>query len=120
MTNTLSLACFTLMLAAGQLLFKRVGMVMSGLPPAAALLLLLRQPLLYAALTLYGAATLLWIWILSRVPLSQAYPWVALGVFIVPLLGWWVYGERVTPIFWLGVVAIVGGVVLTQIGSQGR
>ena len=76
------------------------------------------QPLLYAALALYGVATLLWIWILARVPLSQAYPWVAVGAFIVPLLGWWLFGERPAPIFWLGVLLIVGGVAVTQYGSQ--
>lgn len=119
MTNNISLACFTLMLAMGQLLFKRVGLTISGRPLGQGLLLLIRHPTLYAALTLYGAATVLWIWILSRVPLSRAYPWVALGVFIVPLIGWWVYGERVTPTFWMGVAAIVGGVILTQLGSQG-
>jgi drug/metabolite transporter (DMT)-like permease len=119
MTNIISLATFTLMLAAGQLLFKRVGLSVSGLPLKAALLSLMRQPLLYAALALYGAATLLWIWILSRVPLSRAYPWVAFGVFIVPFLGWWLYDERVTPVFWLGVAVTVAGIVLTQYGSQG-
>jgi hypothetical protein len=36
----------------------------------------IRQPALYAALTLYGFSTVLWIWIMSRLPLMQAHPWV--------------------------------------------
>jgi drug/metabolite transporter (DMT)-like permease len=119
MNNLISLSVFTVMLAIGQVLFKRVGLSVRGLPPADAFMTLIAQPLLYAALTLYGAATLLWIWILSRVPLSQAYPWVAVGAFLVPMLGWWFFHERPTPIFWLGVLAIMVGVVLTQYGSQG-
>jgi drug/metabolite transporter (DMT)-like permease len=118
MNDTLSCLIFTLMLAAGQVLFKHVGLSVRGLQPVEALLYTLRHPLLYAALTLYGAATLLWIWILSRVPLSKAYPWVALGTLIVPLLGWWLFHERPAPIFWLGVVIVVTGVFLTQYGSQ--
>jgi len=70
------------------------------------------------ALILYAAATLLWIWILSRVNLSLAYPWVAVGMVIVPLLGWLVFGERVGSIFWLGVAFIVIGVGLTQYAAS--
>jgi drug/metabolite transporter (DMT)-like permease len=115
--NSASLACFTLILAAGQVLFKKVGLAVAGLPPAEAMLAVLRDPFLYGALALYGLATLLWIWILSRVPLSQAYPWVALGVILVPLLGWYLFGERVAPVFWVGTALIVAGLFLTQYPS---
>ena len=78
MKNILGLASVTLMLAVGQALFKQVAMSIRGMPISEALLVILRQPLFYVSLLIYGLATLLWIWILSRVPLSQAYPWVAL------------------------------------------
>ena len=77
----------------------------------------MRDPVLYGALTLYGFATLLWIWILSRVPLSQAYPWIAVGTAIVPLLGWYLFDERVAPVFWVGVALIIAGILLVQYGS---
>jgi drug/metabolite transporter (DMT)-like permease len=112
--DTGSLAVFTLMLACGQVLFKRVGLSLQGHSGLEAILLMMREPLLYGAVVLYGTATLLWIWILSRVTLSQAYPWISIGMVIVPLLGWFVFGERVTPPFWLGVAFIVVGVGLTQ------
>jgi multidrug transporter EmrE-like cation transporter len=70
------------------------------------------------ALSLYALATFLWIWILLRVPLSQAYPWVAIGIVIVPLLGWYIFGERIKATFWLGVLLIVFGVIVTQLSSQ--
>jgi multidrug transporter EmrE-like cation transporter len=72
----------------------------------------------YLALSLYAFSTFLWIWILSRVPLSQAYPWVAIGIAIVPLLGWYVFDERIKPTFWLGVLLIVSGVIITQFTSR--
>jgi drug/metabolite transporter (DMT)-like permease len=73
-----------------------------------------RMPVLYAALGLYAAATLVWIWVLSRVPLSQAYPWVAISVGAVPLLAWLVFHERLTSGYWIGLGFIVVGVFLTQ------
>lgn len=115
--NTSSLAIFTIMLACGQVMFKRVGLALQGHSGMDAIMPVLREPSLYVALIIYGAATLLWIWILSRVTLIQAYPWVAVGMVIVPLLGWVVFGERVAPVFWLGVLFIVVGIGLTQYGS---
>lgn len=112
--DAMSLSVFTVMLAFGQVYFKRVGLALQGHSGLDAIALVIRIPSLYIALVLYGGATLLWIWILSRVSLSLAYPWVAVGMVIVPLLGWLVFGERVSPIFWLGVAFIVVGVCLTQ------
>lgn len=112
------LAAFTVMLACGQVMFKRVGLTLQGHSGLPAILLALHEPSLYVALTIYAAATLLWIWILSRVTLMQAYPWVALGMIIVPLLGWFVFGERVAPVFWLGVACIIAGVGLTQYAAM--
>lgn len=114
LTNVLSLALFTAMLAAGQLLFKQVGLSIRGQPLIDGLLLSTRQPGLYAALALYGLATALWVWILSRVPLSTAYPWVAMGVIVVPILSWWVFDERLSATFWMGVAFIVVGIAITQ------
>ena len=112
--DTCSLALFTVMLACGQVFFKRVGLTLQGHSGVEAIRLVMREPSLYLALVLYAGATLLWIWILSRITLSQAYPWVAVGMVIVPMLGWLVFGERVAPAFWLGVAFIIIGVGLTQ------
>jgi drug/metabolite transporter (DMT)-like permease len=113
MTNTLSLLAFTVLLAGGQLLFKKVGLELRA-SSAGNVWRLLLSPTLYAALVLYGFATLLWIWILSRVPLSRAYPYVALGVVLVPLASLLFFGERVRPVFWLGAGLIVAGIIVTQ------
>jgi drug/metabolite transporter (DMT)-like permease len=115
--NQLCLLALTFILAGGQSLFKKVGLGIAGLPPAAAMLAVLRDPLFYGSIGLYGFGTLLWIWILSRVPLSQAYPWVALGMVIVPLFGWYIFAERVAPMYWAGTVLMVAGLALIQYGG---
>jgi multidrug transporter EmrE-like cation transporter len=119
MINVAGLALITLTLSIGQVLFKKVGLSVQGVPVLDGLLIAARQPALYVGLTLYGGATLLWIWILSRVPLSQAYPWVAAGTAIVPFLGWYLYGERLSPVFWVGVALIMAGIVVIQYGIPG-
>src|SRR5207302_5188249 len=93
------LTVFTVMLAAGQVLFKKIAVSVGGLTMIESFTVVLRNPVLYVALGIYGVSTVLWIWILSWVPLSQAYPWVALGTAIVPIMGWYLFGEPVAAIF---------------------
>ncbi len=117
MIDTFALLAFTFLLAAGQMLFKKAGLELRGNSLGAGVMRVLAEPALYAALALYGFATLLWIWILSRVPLSRAYPYVALGVVLVPFASTLLFGERVRPGFWFGVALIVAGIVITQMGT---
>ena len=118
LVNVVSLTGFVLALSAGQIMFKQLGLAIQGQSAIQGLLLLLRHPNLYIAVAIYGGATLLWIWILSRVPLIQAYPWVALCMVMVPLIGRYYFDERVGSIFWLGLAFILAGVLLTQFASQ--
>jgi drug/metabolite transporter (DMT)-like permease len=118
-SNLIGLVIFTAMLAAGQLLFKKAGMSMRGLPLRDGLLNLAQVPTFYAAIVLYALSTFLWVWLLSRITLVQAYPWVATGVIIVPLLSMLIFGERVTSTYWLGATLIVAGTILTQYSIQG-
>lgn len=114
MINIASLAIFGVALAVGQILFKHTGLAIRGQPILDGLLLLARQPAVYAALALYGFATLLRIWILSRMPVMQAHPWAAAAMALVPIMGWYIFDERVTPLFWVGVALILAGILLTQ------
>ena len=115
--NFVSLSVFVVALATGQVMFKQLGLAIRGQPALDGMLMLLRHPRLYVVLTIYGFATALWIWILSRVPLMQAYPWMALCMAAIPLLGWYFFAERVGPVFWLGLVLILAGMMLTQYAS---
>ena len=51
-------------------------------------------------------------------PLTEAYPWIAVATVAVPLIGWLFYGEQVTPLFWVGMALITAGLLLTQLGVQ--
>ena len=49
------------------------------------IILAMQVPWLYAALLVYAIATVTWLYILQRIPLSMAYPFSALSMIIVPL-----------------------------------
>jgi len=53
-----------------------------------------------------------WLLVLARVPVSQAYPFVGLGFVLVMLLGWALQGDVISPARLLGTLLISVGVVL--------
>ncbi len=114
--DKLWLVSFAVAMTVGQLLFKQAAGMIAGRSGRAAALALIGAPSLWVALVVYGAATVLWIWILTRVPLSRAYPFAALAMIMVPLASVLIFGERVRPVYWVGSVLVVAGVVLAQRG----
>jgi len=114
------LIAYPLVLAAGQILFKRTALGVSGLPPLRWLTAMLSTPEFYAACVLYGAATVLWVWVLTRLSLAAAYPFVALSFVVVPLAGWWLFGEAPTLRGWVGIALIVAGVVIANAPAAGE
>ncbi len=113
----LRLIGFALLLAVGQLLFKkaseavpdRVGLDGQALRETLALAL---NPYLIGALALYFLATLLWIWVLRDVPLSRAYPFIGLGFVLVPLGALLFFQEPITGRYLLGSALIMAGIYL--------
>jgi drug/metabolite transporter (DMT)-like permease len=106
--NALLLAMTVFALSVGQVLFKLAALGLAGTGPMLARLLFNKY--LLAAVVVYGIATAVWVALLRQVPLSVAYPFVALAFFFVPLMGHWVLGE---PLRWqtmLGAVVIFAGV----------
>ena len=106
---------YPLLLAAGQLLFKRTATRLVGLPMPEQLLALLVQPSFYAACLLYAAATVLWVWLLIYIPLSAAYPFAALSFVAVPIASWWLLGEPLGRQYWMGTGLIVAGVAVIAV-----
>lgn len=74
-----------------------------------------REPRLWTGLVLFAVSALFWLVVLSRVPLSVAYPSVGMSyVFVVLFSRLWLH-EHVPPLRWLGVVIIVTGIALVGI-----
>jgi drug/metabolite transporter (DMT)-like permease len=100
-------------MAGGQLLFKAAALRYASEAPLGERLLSLVQNVYFlAAIALYVALTVLWVWILTFTPLSRAYPFVALAFAITPLLAGFVFGEAVTTRLMLGIGFILCGLLL--------
>jgi multidrug transporter EmrE-like cation transporter len=63
-------------------------------------------------LAMFGFSTCLWLFVLSRVNVSVAYPFVAIGFIATAIAGALVLGEPFTLVRVLGTVLIALGVVL--------
>jgi drug/metabolite transporter (DMT)-like permease len=71
-----------------------------------------REPRLWTGLGLFGVSALFWLVVLSRVPLSVAYPSVGMSyVFVVLFSRLWLH-EHVPPLRWVGASIVVVGIVI--------
>lgn len=107
------LALVPAMLSAGQMLFRESARALAGASLLRFFATLLASPHFWTALVVYGVATFLWVFVLSRVPLSRAIPFVALTFIIVPALDALFFGVRLPPLYWVGVALVAAGVSLS-------
>lgn len=82
----------------------------SGIMPF--LLTFLRSPMIYLGLFFFGSSFLLWVWILTKLDLSRAYPLVGLSYVVVVALSGLVLKEPITWQRWMGVSLIIAGVLV--------
>jgi multidrug transporter EmrE-like cation transporter len=94
----------------GQLLLK-LG-ASAPIHSAAEFLTTLFKPHTLIALVAYAVSAILWIMVLSRVPLSYAYPLLALNYVLVVAVSAWFLGESVPAQRWIGVGVIMLGFVI--------
>jgi multidrug transporter EmrE-like cation transporter len=108
----LELLCFPVAIALGQILFKRAATQVSGGSGISWLVELAKLPTMWVAIALYAASTLLWVRILTTMPLGRAYPFVALAFVLVPAAGYVFFGESIKTTQMAGIALIVIGVVV--------
>ncbi|WP_438444919.1 EamA family transporter [Gorillibacterium sp. sgz5001074] len=108
----------TLILVSGQFLWK-FGMQKSpgGFGTVGGVFQLFLSPYVLSGLAMYGVATVLWLYILSRVPLSMAYPIQSLAYILAVIGAYYIFGEPLNAAKIIGCVLILAGVSL--IGWKG-
>ncbi len=111
--NTVLVLTVVSVLAIGQLLFKMVGLRISG----GGFQDLLQDPvgafMLGVALVLYAVATIAWIWVLRTTPLSSAYMFMAMGFVLVPIMSHYFLGEVLNARIILGSAMIIAGILVS-------
>ena len=86
----------------------------AGWPSAAAAIV--SNVWVLAGLGLYFLGAVVWLVVLSRVPVSFAYPFVGLGFVVTALLAWCVLGEGMSVQRALGTLLVTLGVALVARG----
>lgn len=106
------LVSYAIALAGGQILFKLAALRFPAAgSPGERLLSLAYNEFFCAAVTLYAALTVIWVWILSFTALSRAYVFVALAFAITPFAGGFLFGEPISPRLVVGIGFIILGLV---------
>ena len=105
----------TALMATGQMLFKygSNGKTITGVID---IIRLFFSPVVFFALCLYAATTGLWLYILSRVPISFAYPIQALAFPLVLIASMLIFKENISIMKWIGVLVIICGVMIATRG----
>jgi drug/metabolite transporter (DMT)-like permease len=116
----MQLVGFALLMSTGQMLFKKTAISITALSndlgEAAgmidSIIRAIQIPWFYFALIIYGLSTVLWLYILQRIPLSIAYPFSALAMLIVPIFSFLIFKERLSYSYFMGSILIVSGIAI--------
>ena len=118
MNDRLSFAQIALLIAyaggmvGGQLLFKLAALRATAEGPLGERLsAMMLNGYFAAAVLLYAALTVLWVWILNFTPLSRAYVFVALAFAVTPLLGGMLFAEPISLRLVIGIALIFCGLL---------
>jgi multidrug transporter EmrE-like cation transporter len=118
-SNSIALILVAALFGVGGQLSLKMGMTQVGrigadalAQPLATGMRIVTSPLVLGGLTLYVLGAAVWMTVLSRTQLSFAYPVLAVGYAITPILAWMLLGEAVPGARWLGIGTICLGVLL--------
>jgi len=110
--NFLIILLNTLILVTGQFLWKYGMMGKTLRLDLVSITKILFSPFILSGLVLYGMATILWLLILSRVPLSVAYPVQSIAYIIAVFGAYFMFHEPLSLTKIIGVIFIILGVSL--------
>ena len=114
----LKLIAFAVLIAAGQLMFKRTAHDVAEVTGTLTIFRrILFDPWFIGATAMYLSATFLWVFALRETPLSSAYPYMALAFVLVPAGAVFFYGESLNFRYFIGLTLVIAGIAV--IGSGG-
>ncbi len=115
LSNIGLLVAYALLLTAGQLAFKGVALRAASASSLRGTALNLSHDALFGlTCILYLGSMVFWIWIISRIPLSIAYPFASISILLVPLASAFVFQEPLNRRYWVGLAMLIAGLVLVM------
>lgn len=117
--NLVALIILSVSLSSGSQVALKRGMLATNVQDAlqggniqAIILSIVTSPFVLGGLIGFGLSVLVWLFVLSKVPLSIAYPFVALGIGVTVIAGVMLFGESISPTGAIGVGLILLGIFL--------
>ena len=83
------------------------------------LLVAATSPWILGGLVIFGVSAVAWLVTLSRVPLSVAYPFNALGYVVILIASTVILHERTNVWTWVGTVLVVSGLIVVVSTAPG-
>lgn len=113
------LVLFSVTLSSGAQLLLKAGMTNEAVQRALAsgrglaiIPSIAASPPIFAGLATFALSVLTWLFVLSKVEVSQAYPAVAFGIVVTALGGYFLFGEALNSIRILGITIVIIGVAV--------
>lgn len=110
LSSILLLLATVIGISCGQILFKHGAL---GLAKDAKLWAIFFSMPVIAGILIYGASTVMWIYLLREVALSKAYPVFALSFVFVPILSWLFFDETLDKTYFAGMLFIIIGIIFS-------
>ncbi len=75
------------------------------------------SPFVITGIAIYIISLIIWLYVLSKVDVSFAYPFLSLGFVLVALIGWMFLGESIGIFKIIGISLIVSGIIFVSISN---
>jgi drug/metabolite transporter (DMT)-like permease len=115
-----SILISVIVVVAGQVCIKKGLNSLEDIDFASSILLaylkIFLSPFVVLGISLYIIGVFFWLYALSKVDLSYAYPFTALSYVLVAFLSSFLLGEQISAIRWTGIIGICLGVLLISRG----
>ena len=115
----LGMILLSVSLSSGAQLLLKMGMSSASMKAALAkgpslqwAFALICSPFVMTGLTAYFVSAVVWLFVLSKLELSAAYPFVGMGFIFTLLVGWLVLGEHLSVLRVMGTLMVAGGAIL--------
>jgi multidrug transporter EmrE-like cation transporter len=123
--NLVLLILLSVILSAGSQVLLKFGMTTPAVKsvlenkesPLSILLTIATSPAVLIGLLCFGLSAVVWLFVLAKIPLSSAYPFVALGIAITVVAGRFMFGEPISISKLIGVGAILVGIATVAASS---
>jgi multidrug transporter EmrE-like cation transporter len=75
------------------------------------------SPAVLMGMACFGISAVVWLFVLAKIPVSTAYPFIAVGIIITVIGGRFLFAEPVSLLKLFGIALVITGIVC--VGSSG-